>query len=77
MKGIVFNLLEQVVVNTHGEAAWDGLLDKTGLTGAYTSLGSYPDAQPELEAELAAQARALSYSPKANAGGFTIWTRRP
>jgi len=39
--------------------------------------GSYPDAQPELEAELAAQARALSYSPKANAGGFTIWTRRP
>jgi len=39
--------------------------------------GSYPDAQPELESELAAQARALSYSPKANAGGFTIWTRRP
>jgi hypothetical protein len=45
MKGIVFNLLEQVVVSHHGEALWDDLLDKTGLPGAYTSLGSYPDDQ--------------------------------
>lgn len=39
--------------------------------------GVYPDAQPKEEAELAAQAKALGYSPKTNAGGFTIWTRRP
>ena len=45
MKGIVFNLLEQVVVLHHGDAVWDQLLDKTGLTGSYTSLGSYPDAE--------------------------------
>jgi hypothetical protein len=45
MKGIVFNLLEQVVVLHHGDAVWDTLLDKTGLTGSYTSLGSYPDDQ--------------------------------
>ena len=38
--------------------------------------GSYPDAQPELEVALAAQAKALGYSPKSNVGGFTIWTRR-
>jgi len=56
MKGIVFNLLEQVVVNTHGEAVWDGLLDKTGLTGAYTSLGSYPDAQIQALVEAASEA---------------------
>lgn len=37
--------------------------------------GSYPDAQPDLEAALAKQAKALGYSPKANAGGFTIWKR--
>ncbi|MEY4878982.1 MAG: hypothetical protein RJB62_451 [Pseudomonadota bacterium] len=43
MKGIIFNLFEQVVVRDHGEAAWDDLLDATGLDGAYTSLGSYPD----------------------------------
>jgi hypothetical protein len=45
MKGIVFNLLEQVVVRHHGEAVWESLLDRTGLSGAYTSLGSYPDAE--------------------------------
>ena len=45
MKGIVFNLLEEVVVDTHGEEVWDTLLDAAGLSGAYTSLGSYPDEQ--------------------------------
>ena len=43
MKGIVFNLLEQLVARDHGEETWDALLDATELTGAYTSLGSYPD----------------------------------
>jgi Haem-NO-binding len=43
MKGIVFNLLEQVVSRDHGEDSWDDLLDEAGLVGAYTSLGSYPD----------------------------------
>lgn len=43
MKGIVFNLLEEVVSNSYGDAAWDHLLDAAGLDGAYTSLGSYSD----------------------------------
>ena len=43
MKGIVFNLLEQVVTRDYGENTWDDLLGSAGLTGAYTSLGSYPD----------------------------------
>lgn len=43
MKGIVFNLLEQVVTRDHGENTWDDLLGSAGLAGAYTSLGSYPD----------------------------------
>jgi hypothetical protein len=43
VKGIVFNLLEQVVTRDHGENTWDDLLSSAGLTGAYTSLGSYPD----------------------------------
>jgi hypothetical protein len=45
MKGIVFNLLEQVVTDEYGEETWDILLDDAGLDGAYTSLGSYPDAE--------------------------------
>ena len=43
MKGIVFNLLETVVSAEHGEDTWDALLDATGLTGAYTAVGTYPD----------------------------------
>lgn len=43
MKGIVFNLLEQVVTRDYGENTWDDLLSSADLTGAYTSLGSYPD----------------------------------
>ena len=43
MKGIIFNLLEEVVITQHGEDTWDQLLSAAGLEGAYTSLGSYPD----------------------------------
>lgn len=43
MKGVIFNLLEEVVVNAHGDDAWDELLDQAGVDGIYTSLGSYGD----------------------------------
>jgi hypothetical protein len=43
MKGVVFNLLERLVVRDFGEDTWDALLDTSGLDGVYTSLGSYPD----------------------------------
>lgn len=45
MKGIVFNLLEAAVTKEFGEDVWDHLLDEAGLEGAYTSLGSYDDAE--------------------------------
>jgi hypothetical protein len=43
VKGIIFNLVEEVVAGTYGEDAWDDILDSAGVDGAYTSLGSYPD----------------------------------
>ncbi len=43
MKGIIFNLVEEVVTDSYGPDTWDGLLNDAGLDGAYTSLGSYPD----------------------------------
>lgn len=45
MKGVVFNLLEQAVTDTYGDDAWIDLLEAAGVDGAYTSLGSYPDAE--------------------------------
>lgn len=61
MKGIIFNLLEDVVSRHHGEAAWEKLLDQAGVSGAYTSLGSYPDG--ELERLVQTAADTLSISP--------------
>lgn len=52
MKGIVFNLLEDVVTTHLGEEAWDEVLDSTDVGGAYTSLGNYAD--EELSALLGA-----------------------
>ena len=43
MKGVVFNLLEEVVSSEFGEDTWDGLIDAAEVEGAYTSLGSYDD----------------------------------
>jgi hypothetical protein len=41
MKGVVFNLLEQVVTAEVGEEAWDDILDAAGSSGAYTAVGTY------------------------------------
>ena len=43
MKGIVFNVLEEVVTDHYGADTWDALLADARCDGAYTSLGSYPD----------------------------------
>jgi hypothetical protein len=43
MKGIVFNLFEEVVRRSYGEDVWDELLLAAKLPGAYTSLDSYDD----------------------------------
>jgi hypothetical protein len=61
MKGIVFNVFEEVVSAQYGEETWDALLDAAALDGVYTSLGSYPDA--ELVALAGAAAERLGVEP--------------
>ncbi|WP_019024398.1 MULTISPECIES: heme NO-binding domain-containing protein [unclassified Thioalkalivibrio] len=43
MKGIVFNVLEEIVTEHYGEEGWEDLLDRAQVSGAYTSLGNYED----------------------------------
>jgi hypothetical protein len=43
MKGIVFNLFEEVVRREYGEDTWETLLEAAHLDGTYTSLGNYSD----------------------------------
>ncbi len=45
VKGIIFNLVEDVVSQENGPDAWDELLDAADVHGAYTAVGSYDDAQ--------------------------------
>jgi hypothetical protein len=44
MKGVIFNLAEEVISDGFGDEVWDDVLDASGLDGAFTSLGNYPDA---------------------------------
>jgi Haem-NO-binding len=43
VKGIIFNLLEEVITAEHGPDAWDDLLEAAGCDGVYTALGNYRD----------------------------------
>ncbi|MES2692214.1 MAG: heme NO-binding domain-containing protein [Verrucomicrobiota bacterium] len=43
MKGIIFNLLEEVVTQRYGADAWDDILAGAQSDGVFTSLGSYED----------------------------------
>lgn len=61
MKGVVFNVVQEVVAATYGEDVWDSLLDSAGLDGAYTSLGSYPD--DDFHRLVAAASSALEMPP--------------
>ena len=61
MKGIVFNLLEEVVRREHGEDAWDDLIDEAAVGGAYTSLGNYEDG--DLSRLVSAASRSLNRPP--------------
>ena len=44
MKGVLFNVVEDVVTDVLSEDAWDDAVDRSGASGAYTSLGNYDDA---------------------------------
>lgn len=61
MKGIIFNLAEEVLTDAHGTDAWDDVLERADLSGAYTSLGSYPD--DDLHRIVRAGAAALDSTP--------------
>ena len=44
MKGVLFNVIEEVVESAMSPDAWDDVIEAAGVSGAYTSLGNYPDA---------------------------------
>lgn len=45
MKGVVFNVVEEVVTDEFSSDLWDDVIEHADVEGAYTSLGSYPDSE--------------------------------
>jgi hypothetical protein len=43
VKGVVFNLLEQLVCKEFGESGWRHVLQDADVDGSFTSLDTYPD----------------------------------
>ena len=43
MKGVIFNVVQEVVEDAFGIDFWDDAVDLAGIEGSYTSLGSYED----------------------------------
>jgi Haem-NO-binding len=70
MKGIIFNLLEEVVTEQFGEKTWDQLLDQAQVEGSFTSLGNYPD--EDLFKLVAAASAALKQTPDAVVRWFGV-----
>lgn len=66
MKGIFFNLAQDVVEDRWGVEVWDDTLERAGVDGAYTWFGTYPDA------DLFAIVRALSESVGLPTGGVLV-----
>ena len=61
LKGIVFNILQQVVSDEHGEEVWDDVLEEAESAGIYTAVGSYPD--EELTSLVAVASEKLGTTP--------------
>jgi hypothetical protein len=62
MKGVLFNIVEDVVSEHLGDAVWDQLLEDAGVDRGYTALGNYPDA--EMTALIKAAAQTLDKPPR-------------
>lgn len=43
MKGVIFNILEELVIDTAGIVTWNTILETLELQGIYTAGQSYPD----------------------------------
>jgi hypothetical protein len=44
LKGVIFNAVEEALIGVYGEDTWDIIVENSGVSGAYTALGDYEEA---------------------------------
>lgn len=67
MKGVIFNLLQEAVEDEFDAEVWEYLIADSGVSGVYTSLGSYPDE------EIFALVTSAAKLTQQDAGGILRW----
>ena len=71
MKGILFNLLEDVVVDAYDIDLWDRVIDRAGVHGSYSSVGRYDER--ELKALVGGLGELCSAARGASDGEMLKW----
>lgn len=73
IKGVLFDVVREVVADLLGEETWDQAVEDAGLEGAYTSLGNYPDGDLAALVTLLSEAAGLSVEDTLRTVGIHGW----
>lgn len=75
MKGVVFNILEEMVLDQYDMQTWNHILQELELEGVYTAGQSYPDEQLFLLVETISEKTGIEMTTLVGAFGEFMFTR--
>lgn len=73
VKGVLFDVVREVVAELLGEDAWDRAVESAGFEGSYTSLGNYPDEEMAELVVLLSESAGLSVDETLRTVGIHGW----
>lgn len=73
VKGLLFDVVREVVAELLGEDAWDRAIESAGFEGSYTSLGNYPDEEMYTLVGLLSESAGLSVDDTLRTVGIHGW----
>ncbi len=73
VKGLLFDVVREVVAELLGEDAWDRAIESAGFEGSYTSLGNYPDEEMATLVVLLSESAGLTVDETLRTVGIHGW----
>ena len=73
VKGVLFDVVREVVAELLGEDAWDRAIETAEFEGSYTSLGNYPDEEMATLVVLLSESAGLSVDDTLRTVGIHGW----